>query len=358
MSYFLPPTTKSNSPKPPAPSHDLSLNSVKKQPKPDKEMSEKGSSIGGWWKSRLPKQRPERGSTIRQRGYWEQVEGQNGEASYPRRRATDSQRSRRSETGDSDLITRWNTPKDLPEPRENTPSHPRRAFSAMVSKAYPTDGRRQVSWAPPGLSIEGENGRLPLLKAADPEQQETAAWNGQIQAVGAEGSLGLPGELDLSTQASLAADRRLSNARRAIEAKREIRRRRRHLKESGDYLGVQGINPDTGLLDVITPSDSGNSSVSQETTQKINSLRQAVRNARSNYKQTALRSERELKKIMVDKETQRLAKDQEQKDELNRLNQGLLKWRRHTRQWSSAQEPNLSPIAQSHRSGASTSSEF
>ena len=39
-------------------------------------------------------------------------------------------------------------------------------------------------------------------------------------------------------------------------AKEEARRRRRNLKQSGDFLGVTGVNPFTGEMDVITPTSS------------------------------------------------------------------------------------------------------
>lgn len=330
MSYFTPPTVSKTPPKPP---HDLSINTVQKPgPRTDKQMSDKASSIGDWVRSKLPSHRPERGGTKRDHGYWEKVDGR-------RRRVTDSQQSRRSETGDSDLITRWNTPKDLPDTWSSTAGFPRRAFSSIMPKKTKTSSNedpRRVSWVAP---VDGK-AKLPVEPVTASETESDL-------------NLDLAKDKDLI---SLAADRRLSLARKEIEAKKELHRRRRHLKESGDYLGVQGINPDTGQLDVITPTDSGNSSASQETTQKINAVRQALRNAKSNYQEKAKRSEREIQQIILGKEKQRMKKSQQEKDEINRLNQGLLKWRRHTRQWSSAQEPDLSPIAQSHRSGASTTS--
>lgn len=331
MSYFTPPAVSNNTQS--APSRDISTNSVKKPgARTDKQMSDRASSIGNWVRSKLPSRRPERGERRRDDEYSEQTDGRDMSLNYPGRRATDVQQSRRSDTGDSDLLTIWNTPKDLPDPERVPAGIPRRVFSSVVpKKTLSNDSRRRVSWLAPA------DGKLQLARL--PVEPATAS---EIET-----------DIDFNLEAT---GRRLTISREDIEAKKELRRRRRHLKESGDYLGVQGINPDTGQLDVITPTDSGNSSASQETTQKINALRQARRNAKSNYKETAQRSEREIQKIILEKERQKMKKSQREKDNLNRLNQGLLKWRRHTRQWSSAQEPDLSPIAQSHRSGASTSS--
>lgn len=68
---------------------------------------------------------------------------------------------------------------------------------------------------------------------------------------------------------------------------RERRRRRRSLKESGDYLGVQGINPRTGEMDVVTPSTSTTSSPFVSLTRAVQDKRLAYENARK-----ALRSEK------------------------------------------------------------------
>lgn len=348
MSYFTPPKIADHPPRTSA--HDFSLDSVRKPgARTDKQMAERASSIGDWMRSKLPSRRPERGGTRRDQGYWEQLDRGDKPLSYPRRRATDNHRNRRSDTGDSDLITKWNTAKDLPKPSRGptTAGIPRRAVSsAKPKRAFSNDDQRRVSWLSPA------DGKVQLSML--PVQPATASGS-EIERNFRLGAID-GAKVPEAPPETLAADRRLSLARKAIEEKKELRRRRQELKESGDYLGVQGINPDTGQLDVITPTDSGRSSASQETTQKINAIRQALRGAKSNYKEAAQQSEREIQKIILDKERQKMKKIQKEKDEIQRLNQALLKWRRHTRQWSSAQEPDLSPIAQSHKSGASTSS--
>lgn len=115
---------------------------------------------------------------------------------------------------------------------------------------------------------------------------------------------------------------------------RERRRRRRSLKESGDYLGVQGINPRTGEMDVVTPSTSTTSSPFVSLARTVQDKRLAYQKARK-----ALRSEK-LRKWEMDKaalKTERRRK---------------VRWTRRGEQWSSAVEPDLSPITGS--SGAST----
>lgn len=334
MSHFLPPTGSNDSSR--THPQDLSVNTVQKQRKSiDKRATERASSLGDWMRSKLPSQKPERGGTIRERGFWAQAEEKGASSNYPRRRATDSYRSRRSETGDSDLITRWNTPKDLPDIAEHTPVPlPRRAVSSTVPKAIRPN------------SVVSDDRRLHLQKVVEPEQQVTAARQGS--------GLTSETELGLKTQSLLDAETRLSQERQAIEAKKESRRQRRRLKESGDYLGVQGYNPNTGEFDT---TESEFSSESLETKREINALKQDLRDATLKYEETAQQSQNRIKQLIKHRERQKMEKGKDGIAEPNLLHQGLLKWRRHTRQWSSAQEPDLSPIAQSYISGASESSE-
>jgi hypothetical protein len=281
-------------------------------------------------KSKLPSQKPERGGTIRERGFWAQSEEKPGNSKYPRRRATDSYRSRRSETGDSDLITRWNTPKDLPDIAEHAPtSLPRRAVSSQVPKAARANSTVAV------------DRRLHLPKVVEPENEATPAWQGS--------GLTAETELGLKTQSPLNPETRFLQEQRAIEARKASRRERKRLKESGDYLGVQGYNPSTGEFDTTA---SEFSSGSLETKLEINALKRDLEDATLKHEETAQQRQSRVKQLV----RQKMENSKDEKPESSLLHQGLLKWRRHTRQWSSIQEPDLSPIAQSHISGASESS--
>lgn len=108
--------------------------------------------------------------------------------------------------------------------------------------------------------------------------------------------------------------------------RRERRRQRRSLKESGDYLGVQGVNPGTGEMDVVTPSTSTASSPFLSLARAVQNKRLAYENARK-----TLRSEK-MRKWEMDKEA--LKKERKKK----------VKWMRRGEGWSSAVEPDLSPI--------------
>jgi hypothetical protein len=136
------------------------------------------------------------------------------------------------------------------------------------------------------------------------------------------------------------------------KAKRKAREERESLRESGDYLGVQGINPQTGVLDVT--SDSGESTLSVKTEQKLKKLEARARHASS----AAERKEAEIEivKIHLDNDVKKLRDLERTEKELAVSATG--RWRRGTHQWSSVQEPDLSPIAQSYRSTSVLSSQY
>lgn len=125
-----------------------------------------------------------------------------------------------------------------------------------------------------------------------------------------------------------------TRSQRLYLERREKRRQRRSLKESGDYLGVQGINPSTGEMDVLTPSNSSASS-------PFGSLARAVQDKRAAYEgaRRALRSEK-MRKWEMDKAA------------LKAERRRRVRWTRNDSAWSSAVEPDLSPIEGS--SAAST----
>lgn len=251
----------------------------------------------------------------------------------PHRVMTDSRQSRysrRSETGGSDHITRWNTAKDIVEGEAKITANDR-ATSA-------TDAERTWSWTP-GNDTDRRRSASKVDKTRRPSGPLLADSNLHNLPGG-----GLPGSRPTST-----TDHQLE------EAKKESRRLRRNLKESGDYLGVQGINPETGQLDIITPTDSDKSSLNQETQQKLFVLEKTLKDARHSYKATKKQSQQEVKKLLQQNEEEKLQRLEKGKEKAKSITQAV-KWRRHTRQWSSAQEPELSPIAQSFASSTLASS--
>jgi hypothetical protein len=122
-------------------------------------------------------------------------------------------------------------------------------------------------------------------------------------------------------------------------ARKKARDERESLIESGDYLGVQGINPQTGVLDLT--SDSGDSALSVRTEQKLAKLEARAKNATSALQRKE--AETEIVKIHLDHDVAKMRRREKTETQLS-------KWRKGTHQWLSVREPDLSPIAQSHRS--------
>lgn len=142
-----------------------------------------------------------------------------------------------------------------------------------------------------------------------------------------------------------------------FKSKETTRKNRRSLKESGDWLGVQGADPYSGIVPVLTPTDTPSSETTSSSTRgRLAGLSRKKKTAKMEYEQAKLLEEQEKDKARVNKEQAKLEKIEQAKEELRRQNSSP-KWSQHKRQWSSAAEPSLSPIAQSLDSVALESSE-
>lgn len=143
----------------------------------------------------------------------------------------------------------------------------------------------------------------------------------------------------------------MDRSRELFHAKQAARQRRRSLKESGDYLGVTGVNPYTSEMDVLTPTTSSDEASPSYLMANPQLLRLAERAqlAREEFEH----AQRELQhRCQQDKQDK-----VERRKEAVRLTQQGVKWRRGDGHWSSVAEPTLSAIAQSQPSTASAVSE-
>lgn len=324
MSWFLLPTVSDNPKTRPEPSPFASNPTKKKDERPRTVVS---WSFGEWWRRLFdPSQKPERGGTLREERFWDEPSGTTAECTPKPRRIASGHSSGRSQMEDPDRIIHWSTAMDISESHE----------PAMDDKPLPPmPSERKRSWSPPD----------------DSSMRPSKKHSGQGDTKESCQDVKFVGDPEISpTQTSLDTTSRLVETYRAIEAKRELRRQRRNLKESGDYLGVQGFNPHTGQLDSITPSSSDNTSASAESEQKLNALKEQLRNARSSSNRLGIRSERKAKRRPSKSKQGKLSASRMEKKAPSRQKQEVT-WRRNTIQWSSAQVPWLSPIAQSQRSG-------
>ncbi|WKT46239.1 hypothetical protein QSH57_011113 [Fusarium oxysporum f. sp. vasinfectum] len=293
--------------------------------------------VGDWFRNKLPSHRAERGGTLRNNGGWEVGEAAgnsssqlqhkvNNRASAQHHSASNRRGGQRSKTGGSDRLVDWNTPKNLseavPEPtsaskdKGNEPSLP--AYRRWNEFGSLRIGKKR-----------GQKKRSDSIEAEKDKEKQPIRRSSRAQSFAAV-IQGTPSILEV-----LEANRK---------ARRKAREDRESLRESGDYLGVQGINPQTGILDLT--SDSGESTLSSKTEQKLLNLEAQAKNALS----AAERKEAEIEivKIHLDHEVEKARRQEKAEKQL--AASATAKWRRGTHQWSSVQEPDLSPIAQSYRS--------
>jgi hypothetical protein len=296
---------------PRSPSRDRAANEPSHRPR--------SNSLTSFFRNILPSQRPERGGTHRDHGYWESFnKGSPNDHGLPPSSAGSHQRSDHSEP---DKLLRWNTAKSLPRGRPKTSSiePPRRAVSTNNQPSLTEEARgRRHSFSPHEPRPDKSHRQLAMSQPRERPEHASRL-------------------------------RHPKHPSQQLLEKQESRRQRRTLRQGGDYLGVQGINPDTGELDIVTPSSSSQSVLSLDTQQTLATLAQAATDAKTMYNETITQTEGEIKALLLKRELEKLNKREQKKVEIRDV-QRKVKWRNDPRQWSSAQEPDLSPIAQSQRS--------
>lgn len=132
-----------------------------------------------------------------------------------------------------------------------------------------------------------------------------------------------------------------------LKSKEKTRQERRDLKASGDFLPVTGYDPWTGEWNVLTPTETLSSdTTSPSMDNKMTKLAHDVREAQQAYETAKSRHKSATERAKLLKAEAKLARIEKMKGELKHRG-GSLRWCRHGRNWSSAAEPRLSPIAQS-----------
>lgn len=227
-------------------------------------------------------------------------------------------------TPSSDRIVHWNTPKLIPMHRRAgsaVGAAQPRPSSRATRPLYEENRRR--SWT----SVSGHF-RLDKSSPAIASEPGLARSKSNSSQTSPTPHPGCPRE-----------ERRQDQARRALADRIMARRhQRRSLKESGDYLGVQGINPLTGEPDHITPFSSD-----EKTELSLDTQHGHLRIPRTFTTRSASADERLVGEVQGESSKRQASKD-------------VVDTRRHEKkrdasQWSSVQEPNLSPIEQSSVSG-------
>jgi hypothetical protein len=261
----------------------------------------------------------------------------------PRRRMTDSQYSMGDVSVDSSHIARWNVPKDIPNDQPSElPRGQRVASTKPASSSSPNAKQKNWSWSWSPLKGSEDQTSVAKLGGALPSDD----WNGINNNL--TGNIKTTETGGLSMDSETATHKKQLQRRDALRARKARRRQRQSLRESGDFLGVQGVNPHTGELDAMSPTDDS-SPLSTRSHQEIvhsvvNTLRDKWKNSRHHRARDSLSKDKH-----IEGNDSKLSGLQKEKKRTRGLGKAV-RWKRRVGEWSSLQEPNLSPISASPNS--------
>lgn len=228
----------------------------------------------------------------------------------------------------SDTIVRWNTAKEIPSQEASNkplPDTPRAKHSIRFNLPDPPRMKHDVRFNLPEINFSHDDSSLDLT-ANESGSHETSA----------HGSFISPDVVFAPRADSVAThvlDSDLARTNHMIRLRKQAKQERRALIESGDYLGVQGINPKTGRIDVETPTDSDESQPSSvvargehiPSTHMVGSFDQGM-------------TEKEKKMMLLKAREDELRRMEKNKQEAEDLANQLM-WRRHTKEWSIVRDP-------------------
>lgn len=299
----------------------------------------RSSSVTGFLTKLLPSHRPERSGTLRDQGFWEQ---QQSDRPVPDKRPGPDHKH----GSDSIVSSGWNPAVELPRRTQTARERRLERHMPLRERSQPI-GNRPESATPLHRQLgEGvrQQDRQPLNANNDTRTR--------IEVVTSTVSR-LP--VDPGRQTEDGSQRLVT----AFDAKREARRLRRSLKESRDFLGVQGVNPHTGVMDVLTPTSSSPTDRTMMSAPEAKAHSESMSELRAGYPRAPRTGDAEEASLeRLGKEQEQLDKTQRKKVSIRALHQRV-RWRKDTNQWSSVAEPDLSPIADaSTRSRTPRSSEW
>ena len=315
----------------------------------------RSSSFGGFVSRIFPSRREERGHTLRAQfrddGSQDATDLVFGntetlEMDKFNRSVSDSALAKGRQSGSPLLFTGLHAPPSSPHrARPHGPGNTRKASPRVGRGGQKPTPLARLLGLQKELDPEGAHSKDPYTTARQAQTSKTI----QIPV------------LNVEKKPPLDVDVELSKAKRLFEEKKARRTQRRSLRESGDFLGVQGANPRTGYWDVSTGTSSSDpSQLSEQTKQRLDQEAKEVEEQKRKLAEAQLKHQLELQglKALKDQRIVEKAKKAEQKKleiRARRMRHG--KWRHSENGWSSVAEPNLSPIVQS-LAGSLTRGEF
>ncbi|KAM3546348.1 hypothetical protein ARSEF1564_000836 [Beauveria bassiana] len=231
----------------------------------------------------------------------------------------------------SDTIIRWNTAKELPSKEASNNRTPEAPHL-----------KHDVRFNLPEFVFNHDDGRIDWL-SNESENQGAAVDETYLSDVP---------QPRADSVATHILDSSLARADHVLRLRKQARQERRALKESGDYLGVQGINPETGRMDVETPTDSDESQPNFGA-----ALEQQFRASRMVASFDPEITEKEKKKMLLKAREDELRLLEKSKQDAKEAADQLM-WRRHTQEWSIVKDPGaIEPSDQQPTSPAENASD-
>ncbi|KAK3390536.1 hypothetical protein B0H63DRAFT_538855 [Podospora didyma] len=313
------------------------------------------TSVTSFFSKLRPSKRPERGGTTRAKyvdDHLESSEDEHVPANNNPLPVLGVVSQRRQSTGsldnqqhDSDTIPTgsWNTPLTLPRRTQSIGGN--RFLSrkpvpvSAAAAARPTAASANGKAPRVGASAPDERWAIPMFEGGNGSQAPRLRRKAVMAAPPMQSAIARSTSKGAST----------NRARELFFAKQEARRQRRNLKESGDFLGVTGVNPYTREMDVLTPTTSSDDAMRSPANSYLAELAHKAKEAQEVYK-------RAKRDILLQRDQERREKVEKQKETI-RQSQQRVHWRCEEGQWSSVAEPKLSPIAQSQNSVVSQDSD-
>jgi hypothetical protein len=140
----------------------------------------------------------------------------------------------------------------------------------------------------------------------------------------------------------------MTKTQQMYEDKKARRQQRRSLRESGDFLGVQGANPRTGYWDVSSGTSSSEpSQMSEETKKKLDEEARDIEEKKRKYEEAQAKHQAELSRVQSLRDNKKKEKERRKTMELKMKQRRHGKWKLSEHGWSSVAEPELSPVVQS-----------
>lgn len=140
----------------------------------------------------------------------------------------------------------------------------------------------------------------------------------------------------------------MTKTQKMFEDKKARREQRRSLRESGDFLGVQGANPRTGYWDVSSGTSSSEpSQKSEETKKKLDEEAKNIEEQKQRYEEAKAKHQAELARVQSLRDNKKREKEKRKRMELKMKQRRHGKWKLSEDGWRSVAEPELSPIVQS-----------